>query len=103
MFIAAAENKFTQTVMRVKRQGDSHKQIILVHSTLNYIHSSEQPMSISLYNQSQITTTHHKEVTLNPTKPTHPFCNTSHLKLQSHCTGFYKHVFDIIIQLQETK
>jgi len=32
------------------------------------------PLSISLCNQSQITNTHHKEVTLNPTKPTHPLC-----------------------------
>ena len=38
------------------------------------IQSSVKPLSISLCNQSQITNTHHKEVTLNPTKPTHPLC-----------------------------
>ena len=40
----------------------------------SYIQSSVKPLSTSLCNQSQITNTQDKEVTLNPTKPTHPFC-----------------------------
>jgi len=40
----------------------------------SYIQSLVKSLSISLCNQSQITNTHHKEVTLNPTKPTHPLC-----------------------------
>jgi len=40
----------------------------------SYIQSSVKPLSISLCNQSPITHTQHKEVTLNPTKPTHPLC-----------------------------
>jgi len=42
--------------------------------SLSYIQSSVKPLSIPLCNQTQITTLHHKEVTLNPTKPTHPLC-----------------------------
>jgi len=44
--------------------------------SLSYIQSSVKPLSIALCNQSHITNTHthHKEVTLNPTKPTHPLC-----------------------------
>jgi len=42
--------------------------------SLSYIQSSVKPLSISLCNQSQITNIHHKEVTLKPSKPTHPFC-----------------------------
>ena len=37
----------------------------------SYIQSSVKPLNISLCNQSQITHTQHKEVTLNPTKPIH--------------------------------
>jgi len=40
----------------------------------SYIQSSVKPLSILLCNQSQITHTQHKEVTLNLTKPTHPLC-----------------------------
>ena len=40
--------------------------------SLSYIQSSVKPLSIPLCNQSEITNKYHKEVTLNPTKPTHP-------------------------------
>jgi len=47
-------------------------------------------MSISLCNQSQITNRHHKEVTLNPTKPS-PSLHIANTSIQNHTdfTGFY--------------
>jgi len=66
-----------QTVMERKDKENYTQGLYWFTLSKNYIQSSANPLSISLRNQSQITHTQHKEVTLNPTKPTHPLCTQS--------------------------
>jgi len=57
-----------------KRDREIYKQgLYWFIQSQSYIHSLVKPL-FPLRNQSQIKNTHHKEVTLNPTKPTHPLC-----------------------------
>jgi len=83
-----------QTIMKRRHREIYTEGLYWFTQFQSYIQSSVKPLSISLCNQSQITNTHQKEVTLNPTKPTHPLC-TQHtpqarmtLTLQDFTTTF---------------
>jgi len=101
LFIPAIEIELTQTIINRDRKIYITR-FILVHSTLSYIQFSEQPLG-SISNQFQITPTHHKQVILKTTRPTHPPLQhyTPQVRTPSDFAEFHTHLQLMKVQLQE--